>query len=461
MGVRPLTPRPGGEATFGVSAFTPSTVRPCGISNDRTTVYGSDKGTLKQSTDDGATWSTLFSFGADAGVVVTALVETDDGEAVAYLNNYSTGRVYRSSGWGAGHATATWSLVLSSPGGYPDRYTANAALFGDDAIAPGTGKYGLAAMYGPQTTSSGDQTTKGRYVYWTEDFGATWTLVFDIHTWASGKVNLHVHSAAYDPWWDRIWVVWGDAQVSGGLDVVYSDDHGATWSQLPGLPTWTTQGAGFQSTTVLPREEVVVFGSDPIQGLWVLPRKGYREARDPVVLAMHSTGTSNTSISIQTNTPRKTSGGPVTHCWDSQTATMRAGVAFSWNGGKSFHRVLDFPQSAVSSVDSVYGPTASGRYVIGCRQGSSYYLVRGAPVLPEAGTLALLLKSSGDGSTKVFRVPHYLGRAPGRVAGYAQSSAALAPFSVSSDASNVTATFSAPPANGSLVQVALILSGVV
>ena len=447
-----------------VSAFGTATVRPCGISNDRTTLYasGTVDGTLRQSTNDGATWTTLYTF--MAGWVVSLLIETDDGEAVAFINCAAVrGRVYKSSGWAASHSTATWTEVLVTEGSYVDRYGANSATFGDDAIVPGSGKYGAIGCYGNQTTSSGDQTTKGRYAYWTEDYGVTWVQVFDLLEWATARgvtANLHIHSAAYDPWWDRIWIAWGDTAIDGKLDVVFSDDHGSTWSQLE--DTFSTFSAyptiGMQSTTVLPREDVIVFGSDPTRGIWVIPRKGYRKYGPPSILAMHSTGTSNTSISTHTNSLRGTPGAPVTHAWDSQLANMKPGVAISWDGGKNFRRVIDWPATVISSIDQVWGPTVSGKYVIGCHLSTTYYLVVGTLVSARDGVLNRILRATGDGSTQSFTLPHYLGKKPDAVLAYAQSSAALGAFTVTADTTNVTVTFTAAPANSAHIQVSLLLS---
>lgn len=462
MPVRPMTALPGGEPTLRVKTVSATTtIKPCGLSNDRTTLYASDNGVLKQSTDEGVTWSTVYS-GWTAGWEVTGLVETDDGEAIAFINAFATGRIYKSTGWSTSHTTATWALVLSSTGGYPAGYGVNCANFGDDTITEGTSKYGVSGMYGTQTSASGGQTTKGRYVYWTEDYGTTWTEVFDIHTWAAGVVGLHIHAAAYDPWWDRIWVAWGDSRVNAALSVVYSDDHGATWEQVPASDVWGPSGTGstsmLQSTTVLPREKVIVFGSDPAQGLWVLPRKRYRVIGQPEMLMMHATGTTSSTISTQVNSLRRTAGAPITACWTSQGGLMRSGIAVSWDGGRSFRRVFDLPYAVSTGITTVYGPTINGTYLFLSSLSGVYTRYTAELVKAREGVMNRTLRATGDGTTTAFTLPHYLGKVPDSVLAYAQSAAALSAYTVTADTTNVTVTFTAAPANSAHIQVSLLLS---
>ncbi len=453
MYVRQHQPLLGGEGTFALSSWTTSTVRPVGISNDRLTFYGGDTNTLRQSVNEGVTW-TLVNSSFPSGQI-NGLHETDDGEALVFISPTALpGRVYRSTGWSTSHTTATWSLVLTATGGAVNNFGLNSATFGDDKLVAGTSKYGVIGCYGTQTPGSGDATTSGRYVYFTEDYGATWSLVFDLYTWSGNTAGMHVHSAAYDPWWDRLWVAWGDVQMNGKLDVVYSDDHGTTWTQLDALPSTYSALGAMQSTTVLPRPDYILFGSDPNQGLWMIPRKGYRVYGKLSMVYMNSGGTANTSISTHLTSLRGISGMPVFHAWTTERTDMLAGFSVSYDG-TTFQRVFDYPQPSLKAVNVIFGPSVKGNLLIGAQLSTTYYLLGGSLVMPEEGVITLRLDATGDGTTTVFTVPHYQGRAPSGAEAFAQSAAALPTNTVTSDATNVTITFAVAPANAAIVQMAV------
>ena len=456
MFVRQHQAIPGGEGSFALSSWTTSTIRPVGISRDRLTFYGGDGAILRQSVNDGVTWTLVNSTAFPSGQI-NGLYETDDGEAIVFISPIALpGKVYRSTGWSTSHTTATWTLVLTATGGSVNNYGLNSAVFGDDVLFPGTGKYGVIGCYGTQTPVSGDATTSGRYVYFTGDYGATWSLVFDLYTWSGNTAGMHIHSAAYDPWWDRLWVAWGDVQMNSKLDVVYSDDHGATWTQLDALPSTYSALGAMQSTTVLPRPDYILFGSDPNQGLWMIPRKGYRVFDKLSIIYMNSGGTANTSISTQLNSLRGGLGFPVFHSWTTERVDMMAGFSVCYDG-TTFQRVFDYPQPSLRAVNVIFGPSVSGKLLIGAQLSTTYYLLIGDLVRPEEGTLAVRLEAVGDGVTTVFNIPHYQNRVPVTATAYPQSAAALGANTLSSDATNMTITFSVAPANLAIVQVAILI----
>jgi|GEM_PF-7066526 len=455
MYVRQHQALPGGEGTFVLSSWTTSTIRPVGISRDRLTFYGGDTNTLRQSVNEGVTWTSVNS-SFPAGQI-NGLYETDDGEALVFISPTALpGRVYRSTGWSTSHTTATWTLVLTSIGGAVNNFGLNNATFGDDNLVAGTSKYGVIGCYGTQTPGSGDATTSGRYVYFTEDYGATWSLVFDLYTWSGNTAGMHVHSAAYDPWWDRLWVAWGDVQMNSKLDVVYSDDHGATWIQLDALPSTYSALGAMQSTAVLPRPDYILFGSDPNQGLWMIPRTAYRTYGKLSIVYMNSGGTANTSISTNLTSLRGGLGFPIFHSWTTERTDMLAGFSVS-HDDMTFQRVFDYPQPSLKAINVVFGPSVKGNLLIGGQLSTTYYLLTGSLVKTEEGVITLRLDGTGDGVATVFSVPHYQGRIPASTAAHAQSSAALATNTVTADATNVTVTFSVAPANNAVVQMAILI----
>lgn len=461
MFFRTTTPLPGGEGTFKINTWlSASTVRPVGISKDRTLLYGAGStgnATLQQSSDEGVTWNTVKVLAN----TIMFLLELDDGEALAFVNTSGKGSVYRSTGWTTSHTTATWALVLTSAGGYFNGFGLNAASFGDENLVVGTGQYGVIAAYGAQTSNAGDQTTKGRYVYFTSDYGATWGQVFDLYSWTGNAIGMHVHGASYDPYWDRLWVTWGDTQKNSKTDVVYSDDHGATWVQVPAASVWAASGSSstnaLQCTTVLPRPECILFGSDPAQGMWMIRRTGYRTMSKPTIVFMNATGSGSTTIAMNTSSLRGFKGAPVIHTWSSEKNLMQPGIAASWDDGFSWHNLWMYPFATPSSaVGTAYGPTAKGTVILGCYDsGAVYYIITGELIKPEEGITLLRLNATGDGVTTAFNVPHYQGRTPASTSAHAQSSAALATNTVTSNATNTTITFSVAPANLAIVQMTI------
>ena len=457
MYIRKVAPLPSGEGSFKVTSFTSSTYRPVGMSKDRTTLYSTTTAlttTLLQSVNEGSSWTTVKSGFTNE---ITSIMELDDGEAILYINNFGGGLVYRSTGWSTSHTTATWALVLTPTGGRMVGYGLNSATFGDEAIVTGTGKYGVLGMYGGQTGTSGDQTTMGRYVYWTENYGATWSLILDLYIWSAnggGAGGMHIHGAAYDPYWDRIWVVYGDRVVNNKSDVVYSDDHGVTWTQLDVPAEWINY-KDFQSTTVLPLNDYILFGSDPTQGLWMIPRLRYRVMGRARFVFMTSGGTSNTAIATNTTSLRGTPRGPIIHAFSSERTTTQPGLAISMNR-QDFQTIFTYPFSSPSSSIQPVGPTLKGTMMVGGSDSLSVkYFILGEIVAPEPGSIVYRLSATGDGLTTVFNVPHYQGRILAGYETFAQSSAALAANTVTSDATNVTITFSAAPANTVVVQIAV------
>ena len=114
----------------------------------------------------------------------------------------------------------------------------------------------VASEYGLKTSEG------ARRVWLSKDYGETFKVIFDqmtsvenikgAPTWAGDTA--HVHSCAFDPYWNRIWVVTGDHPNSA---MYYSDDFGDTW-------TWVDVGDKpvVQHTGIIALPNCVIFGSD-------------------------------------------------------------------------------------------------------------------------------------------------------------------------------------------------------
>lgn len=266
---------------------------PIGLSADRTRLYlgGGLLGTqhtLAESTDQGATKTDLHTFGE----IVDGVIETADGEAlVATKSSFDyIGRIYKSNGWATNRATATWTEVLDTPAGAAPttRYFRTAWGFNQKCLGANGDIY--VTPYGYQTGSGSDPSTK---LWRSTDHGATWSVVLDISTRYAGVTPLHLHAVAYDPYFDRVWVTFGDQVypddgATAGYTlalILYSDDRGATWTRLPMIdlkpaPAAQTPAAGTfraQATSIAVFPGCVLFGSDDVPaGLLRLTRTGYR-----------------------------------------------------------------------------------------------------------------------------------------------------------------------------------------
>lgn len=244
-----------------------------GMSTDRTTLFAKNGTGLYQSTNDGSTWTLVFTFPGN----VTGICETKQGECLVLVNN---NRIHRSTGWSINKATATWTLVHSVVG---ERIQPNWCFKSENF-----GTNGVIVMneYGAQTsvgTEAGDL-NKARRVILSEDDGKTWKVIFDIST--SGIVQygtgLHMHSSCYHEADDRIYATYGDntgaaTQVAGSgfIYIAYSDDRGATWKYIP--TPLDFPGINMQFTTISAFETNIVLLPDGIPyGICIIPRTGYR-----------------------------------------------------------------------------------------------------------------------------------------------------------------------------------------
>ena len=223
-------------------------------------------GRLRFTRDDGATWTDMHTFPESFGWVMPLA----DGELLASVGTDPSPRsLWKSTGYSnADPAAATWTNVKTASAPYI--YFANA--WGVSAYE----NIVIVAEYGPKTpTWSGNTITDpARYVYLSLDYGATWTTVFDLVDYLTTDRGLsttdgqHLHGVAWDPWWDRIWVTFGD-DTNG---TVFSDDLGTTWhtADWGSLPSAAGQ---WQAVGIAPMENCILFGSDGSpNGVWRIDR---------------------------------------------------------------------------------------------------------------------------------------------------------------------------------------------
>lgn len=228
-----LAARPGASLEGAGLTITDPTIAPVtagyypvAISDDGSTVFNGESNVLRKSTDGGVNWTTVYTFPA----TFTWVRQMHDGELLAQVGNAGAAReVWRSTGYASG-GTVTFAKVHQAAS--VDVYFAAAwslYIHGQRVVL---GEYG--PKYGNGSSGTGtaaDADSFARYVYQSLDGGKTWSTVFDLKAHLAGlgisnPIQQHVHGVCYDPYWDRLWVTWGDD--TNGL--AYSDDNGATWT---------------------------------------------------------------------------------------------------------------------------------------------------------------------------------------------------------------------------------------
>lgn len=339
-----------------------------GMSKDRSTLYA--RGTVTktafiQSVDDGVTWTDIRQF-AEA---VEGMTFTDDGEVLIITQGGSStpGYIYKSSGWTTANPTAaTWTKVFTTRGGYIR------SVWG----AHRWSSYGsriVTCEYGTQSQSADATTAPTKYAtaaYLSEDYGATWRQILDLTTQFPGTYGFHCHAIAYDPYWDRIWVTYGDVAThlgGTGTNILYSDDLGQTWTTVPLPPAWTGQSNyPFQDTTIFVTEKCVGFMPDGVPySPNILPRKGYRVMGDLMPGPLWAGATGAQGISYCAYKPFPKTGKSTPLFLSNQGISSQyppAQVLMSPDGhGAKWVEIYRMPagRSSVDTIDFVVGPTAN------------------------------------------------------------------------------------------------------
>ena len=126
------------------------------LSRDRTTFYAVYSGTsgrkngIAKSMDGGVTWTNIRNFAAiSANVDLVAFLELPSGEVIIALSSFGTfpAQIYKSTGWAANPATATFSLKTTLIGGsLTQGYSMNPTCMGSNGVL-------LASESGPQTAA--------------------------------------------------------------------------------------------------------------------------------------------------------------------------------------------------------------------------------------------------------------------------------------------------------------------
>lgn len=233
------------------------------MSRDRTVGFSGSHsfGRLSVTRDNGATWEPLHQFPE----AYSWCEQLDNGELLVSVGtNPSPRSLYVSTGWGTG--TVTWEKTLTAVAPY--------AYFAEAWGVSHHANIVLVAEYGPKTPTWNGVTVEdpARRVWLSLDYGRTWTQIFDLIQYLqtdrgiAAPTGQHLHGVAWDPYWDRIWVTFGD-DTNG---TVFSDDLGKTWNTADWGPNYSSPR---QAVGIVPMKDCILLGSDGTpNGVWRIDR---------------------------------------------------------------------------------------------------------------------------------------------------------------------------------------------
>lgn len=335
---------------------------PMWMSSDGTTVYGSGGSggrSLMQSTDD---WATRVQIGPAFSHIIMGVRTLDDGELLVSTTRTKNpdvySKVWKSVGYDKNNpSSTTFKEVLVSTN--IDAFFINSwgmSVYQNIVVIAEYGERGLA--------------TGAKHVYLSTDYGNSFNLVFDLYaTQVEGRPALtetaHMHTTAYDPYFNRIWVAVGDRPNTA---TYYSDDLGASW-------TYVTDSNAMQYTGIVALPDAVLFGSDRHpNGVYVYHRKDkYAMPKIEPLLKVNDLST----ITHVFGLPFKKDWSPASPVYFSaptidNTMDYAPCIVATVDGKKAF-KIWEGNNGDV--LRNVVGPTASGKIIAAIEVGTGNFNV--------------------------------------------------------------------------------------
>ena len=231
--------------------------------------------------------------------------------------------------------------------------------------------------YGPKTGMQwlgNDVTKNARHTYMSLDYGKTWKTIFDLNTYLTtqqGRANtdgVHLHGVAWDPYWDRIWVTFGD-DVNG---TVYSDDLGESWQTAHYGNTFSSP---HQNVGIMPMPKTVLFGTDGYpNGVQRIDRRLGKASGTYVIEQAY---TINPGVNELTHlcqsihkVEREGDDGPVLFGFGAETAVAPSHIVATYDGF-TFTKLWEDSQSQAAGrgLRSITGPNLRGELIVGSNDG--------------------------------------------------------------------------------------------
>lgn len=216
-------------------------------------------------------WRTFRDVGESLPASVEGIRELDDGEIlVTTVKSTTAGRhskAWKSTGYSLDPANCTFTEVCEA----------------GTLISHFNNRWGISVAGRHVTLSEyhGWGEDGAKFVYYSGDYGSTFREVFnlreaDVEGRPTPTDRSHVHTAAFDPYYNRIWIVTGDLSNSA---TYYSDDFGDSWHFVNGSNS-------VQFTGIMALPDGVIFGTDStINGVFVSRRTG--KEKEPTLEPLH------------------------------------------------------------------------------------------------------------------------------------------------------------------------------
>lgn len=341
------------------------------MSKDRLRGWNVGSASVSETRNDGATWTQLNDKdGANpfAGSQVESVRQLDNGELLITNTRGSTGR------------REVWvSQNLDNPTSRTFTRTLEArAPYIKFTSAWSQSDYGSIVLlneYGPKTpTWSGQPVIAGenaRYTYLSVDHGKTWATVFDLNDYLTntqGRTSMdgqHLHGVAWDEYWDRIWVSYGDNLGGNGSNgIVYSDDLGATWKTAH---YFSGASAPHQIVGIQPMPKCVLFFGDMGPDVIRIDRNEGREKVGGYATPVAFNSSAEGMHLCQGFSRAKRAGddAPTLAAWSSEGA-VGPSFAIATLDGYAFTEIWRDTVNNPSGFGSrsIVGPTARGKVII-------------------------------------------------------------------------------------------------
>ncbi len=298
---------------------------------------------------DGLSWTVIHDFGVRITAVRT--VGTELLVALSPMGGVASQIpvIWRSSGYGNGAGTPTWTKVLDGDGGGYFDYRWGFWVEGSIVFA---------SVYGNKSESL---PVKRAYV--SLNGGSTWHVIF---AHPSNDANqAHIHAIGYDKYWDRVWITTGDGGPNRGI--YYSDD----WRNTN--PSWRNASAGLANICgVFPVEDGIIFGSDDPPNGWSrydkVGDKDYSPKPHPRIVRKINNVNNLTHV-VGTMYQRSPDQPIISSAHASVTPSPPGELCATVDGGKRWHRLWVDPLGTTSinggGLFGAWGPSPVNGLIIG------------------------------------------------------------------------------------------------
>lgn len=228
------------------------------MSNDGLKLWSFYNDKLLESADFGETWYVIYSFTTSDRVEWVR--QLDNGELLMQTITFiydgqgqlsqRLERIQRTIGYKSGTFTIAPCFSFENPWVYA-AYGWSVSEYKNIVLVFEYGAKANEAFGGGYVAPVG---MNARYLRLSLDYGVTWKVIFDLNDYAVTN-KVHGHGVCYDPYWQRIWLTYGD----GSNATMYSDDLGETWIFAHHITVYEGE---HQNVGIVALPDCILFGTD-------------------------------------------------------------------------------------------------------------------------------------------------------------------------------------------------------